>query len=789
MNRVILLAFPILFFIFPEEGNGQITDDFESGDISSWTQSPENRWKADSDNPLSGAYSLHHSFDNTGSGCDLIGLSLKNIRPEKGTTTWSFRIRYGYDPSSTNNWVVFLMSDIDPGSITSSSGPSGYAVGVNQDGYDDTLKLWKTDKGRFITVIKSRLNWQIIPGSAGSAKINVVRSETGNWNLTVWDENNVLIDSSSGYDAGLYTAGWFIISYNYTATRDMLLWFDNLIISGIFSDEPPEQEPVIGPGDIIITEIMAKPQPAVSLPGKEFLEILNDTPTNINMSGWELSTASQAYRFPNVTLNSQQYMILCQASDTGLFAAYGKTAGFSPFPALTDGGREIAIINNQGKLIDGLEYSSKWYRNEIKSDGGWSLEIIDTSYPFSGAENWRASISSTGGTPGAINSVAGSSSDLFFKGIENAFPADSSRVMLKISETVPDLIFNVSDVTISDNEIYDIKAADLLLREYEIRTSKTIDTGKTYHLSIGSGIQDFAGNPAEKNSFDFGIPQLPVKGDIRFNELLFNPLPGDPDFVELANCSVKIIDVYDLRVVSVRDETKDTSDAIRMSAEHRCLLPGELYAVTTDKQKLSERYFSSDAERIFEIPSLPSMPDDKGHLILFNLKLDVIDEVYYSDKLQYSLLQNDEGVSLEKVGSEYSSADGSYWQSASESSGWGTPGAPNSILYESHERNEDIKLSSGMISPDNDGYEDFLVLDMKLKGTHRVVSVWVFDEAGFIVKKLTNNLLIGPETSIVWNGTADDGSIVGTGIYILFIRAFDETGRVRHWKKVCAVVR
>ncbi|MCX6260848.1 MAG: hypothetical protein NTY95_08425, partial [Bacteroidia bacterium] len=70
-----------------------------------------------------------------------------------------------------------------------------------------------------------------------------------------------------------------------------------------------------------------------------------------------------------------------------------------------------------------------------------------------------------------------------------------------------------------------------------------------------------------------------------------------------------------------------------------------------------------------------------------------------------------------------------------------------------------------------------------------VISIEVFDETGRFVKKLTNNLLAGPEASIVWNGTAEDEKLVSTGIYILLITVFDEKGKSEKLKKVCTVIR
>jgi hypothetical protein len=183
------------------------------------------------------------------------------------------------------------------------------------------------------------------------------------------------------------------------------------------------------------------------------------------------------------------------------------------------------------------------------------------------------------------------------------------------------------------------------------------------------------------------------------------------------------------------------------------------------------------------------MPDDKGHLILYNRRLDKIDEVLYDEDMHYPLLSGNEGISLEKIIPEGSSADKLQWHSASEASGWGSPGAVNSVLYVQSESNDKIVFSSTRITPDYDGNEDFLVINLTLKGLGNVISVTVFDEAGSFVKKITDNLLAGPEASIIWNGTAGDEKLVSTGIYIILISVFDDKGKVQNWKKVCTVIR
>jgi hypothetical protein len=300
---------------------------------------------------------------------------------------------------------------------------------------------------------------------------------------------------------------------------------------------------------------------------------------------------------------------------------------------------------------------------------------------------------------------------------------------------------------------------------------------------------DFAGNPVQKWNFNFGLSEPAKKGDILFNELLFNPLPGDQDYIELFNCSEKVVDASRLQLVSVNDATGDTSEVVSVSDEKRCILPGKYYAFTTDIKRISERYFSADPDNLFETGSFPSMADDKGHLILFNKELDRIDEVFYNEDMHFSLLSVHEGVALEKTGPQSKSEEAINWHSASESSGWGTPGAPNSVFIEMPATSDKVVFSSSKITPDNDGNEDFLNIMLKLTGNGNVVSVTVFDESGNYVRKITSNLFAGAEASVIWDGTADDGSLVRTGIYIILITLYDDTGKTAKWKRVCTVIR
>lgn len=872
MKKVILLISFLPYLSF-----GQIFSDFEDGTTSGWTESTAGRWAADASGSIGGVFSLHHIFDNPASGSDCTGMPLTNFHPSEGTTRWTFRIKHGYDPSASNSWALFLMSDHNPASFSNGSDVNGFAIGVNLSGYDDTLRLWKVRNGSASAVATCPVNWQSDIGTTKGTLISVERTETGSWKILLYDEANNPAVTAAGTDMELFNSAWMVLNYRYTSTRDRLLWFDDLRIEGIFYEDriPPEINSCIitspssialmfdedpsdeimnpsvflpddsengvravkrtapakieiefheafrnkevntlvikklcdrfgncrtdvrveftpvrpEPGDVIISEIMADPVPPVSLPEREYLELTNRSPFSFNLRKWFLCTEGQKAVLPEAFVEPGKALILCSLNDTASFSEYGHAVGVKSFPALTDGGKIIWISDSSGNFIHGVEYSSEWYGSSLRENGGWSIEMIDTGFPFFTYGNWEASSSKKGGTPGTVNSAQRSNPDMSFRGIINAFPETDKSILLTMSETTTSLPGNKAGILVDEIPAASLELTDPLYRKFRITPATRLEAGRVCTIFLSGNIHDFAGNEIERRSYRFGLPGIAGRSEMVFNEILFNPVSDEPDFIELYNNSEKIIDASSLCLASINTETGDTSEARLLSAEQRCILPGSYYAVTTDRERIIERYPSAIPDNIFEIPSLPSMPDDRGHLLLLNRQMEFIDEVIYTDDMHYSLLSGREGISLEKIRPGLSSSESINWHSASESSGWGTPGAVNSVFSPLSENADRISFSSGRISPDNDGFEDVLVMDVDAAGAGNVVTVSIFDEKGSFVRRIAENYLAGEKATLIWDATADDGSVVNRGIYIVFIELFDSSGRKHSWKRVCSVIR
>ncbi len=717
MSRCTKIVIYILL-LSPFTCYSQLFWDFEAGWPEEWVANVTGRWTVDAGSPLSGSLSLHHIYDNPSNGTDMAGFRINGIRPDLGPAEWSFIIRYGCDPSSSNNWSWFILSDKPPPEMDPGSGVSGYAVGVNLTGYDDILKLYKVTRGDIQEIINTGINWQNDVGVSRVCRIKVKRSTPGEWELVIADNTGNDSILFQGFDDQLFIGGWSGILYRYTSTRDRLVWIDDVTVDALFMEDTippvfsdynmvsPETLELIydediasaslslsdyrfrgggqpicesilvsansiilsfsGPlinkqtslldigficdhygncstagsvvitplwaeeGDLIFSEIMYKPGPVVGLPDAEYLEIYNRTDFDINLKGWKLTTETGSYSIPEAYSPSHGYIVLLKESESALFKDICPVFGLPSFPALTDEGREINLISDFNIPVHGILYNPSWHNLVLKQEGGWSIEMIDTGYPFFYSGNWTSSSSLKGGTPGKVNSVSAPNRDVTPPFIENLFPGKPDELILTFSEPVIDDEL-AANLRIPGLGIDMIKREDYFGSTISISLSETIKEGMIYTL-FADGVSDRAGNFLDSPPVPFGIPSPASPGDILFNELLFDPFPGGYDFVELVNVSDKILNASELVVAGSNPVTSDTSSVSLLSETGRLIVPGGYYVVTRYIENLTGLYPSHERANIHEVTKMPSMPDDKGTLTLYRRDLTLLDRVNYYQK-------------------------------------------------------------------------------------------------------------------------------------------------------------
>jgi len=133
--------------------------------------------------------------------------------------------------------------------------------------------------------------------------------------------------------------------------------------------------------------------------------------------------------------------------------------------------------------------------------------------------------------------------------------------------------------------------------------------------------------------------------------------------------------------------------------------------------------------------------------------------------------------------------DPSNWSSSAEPIG-ATPGKQNSIYTVNLNQDSELSVSPNPFSPDNDGFEDFTIINYKLTQATSQVRIKIYDSKGRLVRTLTNSQASGSSGSVIFDGLGDDGEALRIGIYIIFLEAISEgTGVVETMKTVVVVAR
>ena len=521
-------------------------------------------------------------------------------------------------------------------------------------------------------------------------------------------------------------------------------------------------------GDVIISEFFADPTPVIGLPEIEYVEIYNKSAKFFNLQGWKIGDASSEGTIGAAWLLPGEYKILTATANVPLFTL-SSAVGTTSFPSLNNAGDDVVLKNNTGLILDKLSYTDDWYQDEIKRDGGFSLELINPNDPCSDQDNWIASNSSSGGTPGLINSVydvsidmEGPEIDLVLALAPNYLEFYFNEGMDSSSLALCTLTFDPS-LTVQNKYIQGAYPSMMT-----IQLNENIMPSQLYNYTINP-ISDCWLNSIGRNG-EFILPELPQKGDVIINEILQNPKNGGQDWVELYNNSNKVINLKDWLFANFDDDTISNFKSI---SSNYLLKPNDFVVLGEDSSFVKQTYpFSVPGKFLYcELPSYDN--DSSTVYIIYNSE--VIDQVSYLDTWHFKLLDNTDGVSLERIDPNGLSSSSFNWHSAAEAIGFASPGRKNS-QYLPALTNGNFNLSSELISPDNDGYQDVVQLNYQMSEAGMLGKVTIYDDRGRLIRTICSNELLGTEGTLSWDGLTDKSTKASIGVYVLFFEAFSTNG-------------
>ena len=536
--------------------------------------------------------------------------------------------------------------------------------------------------------------------------------------------------------------------------------------------------------DILITEIMPKPEPAVNLPEWEYVELFNNSSSNISLENWIFSDATSSKILPNVNLASGDRLIVCHEDAVALLISYGRTLGLGSFPSLNNSGDVLSIADSLGNMIHSVNYSSSWFQDPQKLKGGWSLEMIDPDFPCVGQKNWAASNSREGGTPGALNSVDDLNPDQNSPNLLKVGVDSPTKVILLFDEQLALLpAENAANYKIEpgSNLITSAKLGGDNLNEVELTLGQTLIEKTTYEITV-SNLEDCSGNPMPVSQFSrLGLASKPLPGEILINEILFDAKSGSNDFLEIYNNSDKIVRLDQILVVR-KDPSGQLQESDKVSESPLLLFPFEYLAVSDDVIDL-KRHFPMAPDSSLLQSNVPSFPVDEAIVELQTLSLEMIDAFHYRSDMHYQLLSSKKGVSLERIRFDAPTMDEANWFSAAEEHGFGTPGYKNSQFRQATDMKLDLLLANKTVTPNGDGVDDILLVDYTTSKLGHTGSAYIYDASGNLIKILFRNRNLGSTGQIVWDGLSDNYQQVRTGPYIFLFESFNLEGNVKTFKE------
>lgn len=559
--------------------------------------------------------------------------------------------------------------------------------------------------------------------------------------------------------------------------------------------------------DVIINEIMNDPSPTVGLPEVEYIEFYNRSDKLINLGGAMIEDESGQIAFlPNYLLGPDQYLLVSSTS-IAPFNGFTNFLQLSGLPSLNS--EDLVVLKrNDGYIIDAVDYKTSWYQDTDKDNGGWSLERISSEWPCQGFENWRASMDITGGTPGRENAQISSDQDVVSPSVVRAYPLSADSIILYFSEAM-DRGITTNDLSIDQGlNITGVYPVAPIFDSYTIRLDGSMLPGRTYTITLQTSAFDCYGNAIGiDNTVRVGLPNEIQSGDLVINEILFNPNTGGSDFVELYNLSDRILDAQSLIFSNLQQSEEDPfmfSGGTSVRCESSFLIfPGDYIVITKDKISTVSTYETEAPSQVIE-QSLPSLPDDEGQFFLYasydSTYIDslgitqqgvfgkLIDYFEYEDDMHVPMIDDDNGVSLERIQFSSPTNDKNNWHSASSTVGYSTPTYLNSASRTSGTDQMDIlSLDTEVFSPDDDGFEDFLLIQVNFEELGNVVDIRIFDAQGNFIRQLVNGDLFSTDQVIKWDGSDETGNKCRVGAYVILLNAFTSDGNRVTDKATCVV--
>ena len=421
-------------------------------------------------------------------------------------------------------------------------------------------------------------------------------------------------------------------------------------------------------GDLVVNEIMYAP----TAPESEWIEILNNSNKSINLNGYKIANSKDTINVINKSYILLSNEIILITKDTIGFSKYPviPKLHISSFPTLINSKEKVILLDSLERVIDSLEYKSTW-----GGTGGKSLERIEPGFSSVDSASWKTTSSKNGGTPGYINSNSMKNYDVEISKVffSPDIPAFANEV--KINTQITNIGKQVASFHLCLKEI--LSDGSVEIREETITQSLqsgesslfefaySIKSLQTKHTFEVSAILERDENKSN-NSLVSSIYPAYNSNSIVINEIMYSPINGEPEWIELYNNSNYSISIDEWSICDILP----TSSKSKINADNFLLSSNEYLVVTKDTT--IKNYHGSIKSKLIVV-GFPNLNNDADGVVIKDFYNRTIDSVRYESKWGGT-----NGKSLERVKIESHTNENENWGSSRDIE-LSTPGRLNSL--------------------------------------------------------------------------------------------------------------
>lgn len=480
------------------------------------------------------------------------------------------------------------------------------------------------------------------------------------------------------------------------------------------------------PNIVVINEIMADPTPVVGLPDAEYIEIYNTSAAQLDLTGWRLVAGNYVRTFPAATIAANGFLVLCHPDNAGLFEVGTPVVGVTSFPSVSNSGTTLKLLDADSVEVSSVSYTTSWYGNPDKDDGGWSLERIDPYNHCGAFSNWKASENQNGGTPGFQNSVYASNPDNQAPEIVSVQVSGSNELLITFNEYVDTIsALNTANYLISpDYGNPDIAVIGSDQKSVSLFVGWAFAENTLFTISV-TGISDLCGNTLSPEEFTFSLYSA-SRFDVLITEIMPDPDPvvalPDAEYIELLNRSAFPIDLsgWELMV----NNSSCTLSGITIQ-------PGQFITLCN----ANNAALFQGIERVYGVSGFPALTNSGAGIALLSLQGNYIHGIAYTDSWYQNNFKKEGGWSLEMIDTLNFCEGAANWKASTDISG-GTPSRVNAVNAANPDVSHPEMLHAEILNSDTLRVffsEPMLINSLQLTGNYTVdrsvgSPVWAYAE-------------------------------------------------------------